>query len=148
MALIEAELATYLMGVTELVALIGTRVYPNVAPSGNTYPCVTYFKVTSNRVRDMGGESGLVQSRIQVNAWAIDTATSRGYAAAKAVADKIRTKLDSFRGTMGATQIDAIFLLDESDLFDKELAVNEAVVYGIRQDFQVRHRETVDANTI
>jgi hypothetical protein len=141
MALIEAEIASFLIGNAQVTALVGTHIYPNKAPVEEAYPCVTYFRVSGFRIRDMSGASGLTHARIQINSWSFD------YAVAKAIADRIRRELDNFRGTMGATAIDAIFLMEEADLVDKKLAVDSTVPYGIRQDYQIRHREQVDDNT-
>lgn len=141
MALIEAEFHAHLVGDMDITALVATRIFPNKTPVGVTYPCVTYFKVSDIPASDMNGCTGLTKARFQVNAWSFD------YGNAKAIADAIRKRLGSFRGTMGSTQIDAIQRLDGGDITDKKLAVDSSIPHGVRGDYEVRYREATDENT-
>ncbi len=143
--MLESDLLTFLASKTTITSLVSSRIYPNKAPLGVTYPCVTYFKVSATRIRDMDGASGMVHSRIQINAW--DNTPTTGYSSVKAIADAIRKEVDNYTGAMGSTTVDAVQLLEEADLLDKKLATDVVVPYGVRQDFQIRHREAVDNNT-
>jgi hypothetical protein len=144
---IESDIATFLMNNATVSAIVEDRVYPNQTPRDVEYPCVTYFRVSSSPIGDMGGASGMVHARIQINSWAKGNGA---YIAAHGLADAIRDKIDHFRGTLsgGLHTIDAVHLVDEGDVKDKRLGVDDTVPYGVRQDYDVHYRWTVDDNTV
>jgi hypothetical protein len=92
------------------------RVYALVLPDGMARPAITYQRITSTPINDVGGHSGLDQVQLQVDCWA-DT-----YGAAKELAEQVRV-------VMQAASFMALLLTDE-DEFEKE-----SKLYRVRSDY-------------
>lgn len=114
-------------GSTALSALVGTRVYRVRLPQNVTYPAVTYWKVSGNRLHDTQGPTGESDPRVQVSCW------SRSQAQAEDVAEAVRGVLDGWSSTGGVHMTQ---LVNETDLYD-----NEVEVYHIALDFVLMHEE-------
>lgn len=69
MSVTEDVVAT-LTGDAGLSALVGTRVYPVLAPQGTTRPFVTYQRIGADNRAVLGGEVSGDQEQIQLDAWA------------------------------------------------------------------------------
>ena len=61
-----AALGTY----ANLAAMIGTRIYPDVADQGATTPRVVWQEVSNTPQNSMSGHDGLDNYRIQITSWA------------------------------------------------------------------------------
>lgn len=98
MITIEEGLYHFLTNNAGLVALVGTRVYPNRLPQSGTLPALTYQRIDSPRIatHDTAGASGTARPRFQFDCWGAT------YATCKAVSDALRAALNGYRGTMGA----------------------------------------------
>lgn len=96
MGTLMAEQALYarLTGHAGLSALIGTRLYPNVAPQNATMPYGVYQRISGPRDYHLGGSSRFLQALIQVS-WVGGT-----YASAKACAEQARLAMDGYSGTV------------------------------------------------
>lgn len=133
--MIDADLASFLIAAAPLDSSIGNRVYPNkVPPAGEYLPAVTYYRVSTEYLKDMGGSAGLARARFQVNCWA------ERYKPAKELAAAVRGLLDDYVGTMGGTVIDRIFCVEEADILDPKLGIDADVPYGVRQDYMIHYR--------
>ena len=134
MASIDTALYTRLGGFAGLTALVSTRIYPPPVPQNATYPCVSYSQVSGVRDYVMGNQSGLVQSRYQLDSWAT---TSTG---ARAVAEQVRLALSNYAGTSDTIVIDYVLMESETRIFE-----DESDLHRISQDFIVHYRETLPA---
>lgn len=117
-------------------ALVATRVHPQVLPQRPTYPAVRYAVIDTPRDMHMQGASGLTWPRVQIDGFA------QTYAAAVELAKAIRLAMNGFQGTMGTgpgVEVDAVFLVDERDLYDDDTELEG--LYGISQDFEIHHHE-------
>ena len=112
------------------VKAITTRVYPGYVPQDPTYPLIVYMKVTGERDHHVQGPSGFAHPRFQVEAWA------ETYAAAKALANAIRAKLDGYTGTTGTVKIRSTLIESEQDIYESALPCHR-----ISMDFIVWHDE-------
>jgi len=108
----------------------GERIYPLSLPADPTLPAIVYTRISTPRLRSLTGFAGLARPRLQFLAWA------SSYAAAKVLADEIRTALDGYQGTVSGLQI-------QSSFAENELAMLEPQTgrYGIPADFIVAHVE-------
>ena len=70
------------------VKAVTTRCYYNYIPQSPTYPLIVIQRVTGSRIHHLGGPSGAVRPRFQIEAWA------ETYSAAKGLANLIRAALD------------------------------------------------------
>lgn len=111
--MIGAIIRTALAGDAALTALVGTRIYPEVAPDEAGLPFVVYT------IR--GGEG------VEGNAplWSV-TVTANAYGEsdgqAEAVGQAVRAVLDGFDGGDAVYLVRALWMTDYSEQFDFELA--------------------------
>ncbi|TCM56157.1 uncharacterized protein DUF3168 [Rhizobium sp. PP-F2F-G48] len=102
----EEALIALLLAHAELVELVGTKVRPGRASQTDIAPFVVVQVIDKSRAYTMKGHSGLVRSRIQIDAYA------DSFAQAKAIARIIEARLSGYKD--GAFK--AIFLEDHRDL--------------------------------
>jgi hypothetical protein len=126
----EAFIVARLAEVSAVTALVGTRVYPGVAPTNAIRPYVVYTRITTPRVRSTKGLSHLASPRYQIDAWAASALE------AKAVIDAVRDALDGYKGTLVGVRVGGVITQDESA--DSEI---EAGLYRHRGEFTVWHDE-------
>jgi len=86
---IETDFYSTLSGDGGVSALVGTKIHPHIVPEGTALPYITYSMVVGTPFNKLAGRTGLEKKRIQVNCWAST------YAAAKALAEAVKTALDS-----------------------------------------------------
>lgn len=111
------------------VKAVTTRCYYNYIPQSPTYPLIVMQRVTGNRIHHLGGPSGAVRPRFQIEAWA------ETYAAAKGLANLIRAALDGKEHTQGGVKFSC---LSQAEIDGYEEAVN---AHRIIQDYSVRYTE-------
>lgn len=136
MATIQEALVSVLEGSAAVAALVGDRIYPEVAEQGAPLPRVTYQRVSALRSWDMGGPSGLVESRFQFDAWG-DT-----YARMVQLVEAIRTALDGFAGAPLGVAIQLARLVDDAELDEPTEDAGEKSIPRTRLDFLVTYEES------
>lgn len=119
-----------------LPVLVGARVYWNERPQATALPSVTLTRVTGQPQYEMDRPSGLVMSRVQVDCWGAT------YASAKGVARAIKSVSSGFRGTVGGTAFQGVFIDSERDL-DLEPTTPDAAerFHRVSLDLMVWHDE-------
>lgn len=126
---VEQMFVKELQATAGVVALVGTRIYPQAAPQGTTADYVTY-EASKNPIQDHGGSGGLYRARIS---FLCHAAT---YANAKALAEAILAALDGRRGTIQGVAVGAILSEMEADAgFDDETRMHVVAV-----DFRVLYQ--------
>ena len=114
MAAIETTLYNRLSGYAGLIALVSTRISPNIKAQDSALPAVTYRRVSSTRYNAMAVDAQVVKARFQVDVWA------SSYESAAAVRDQVRACLQRWRdGTAGAVVQDT-FIVTETDLYEDD----------------------------
>lgn len=139
MAVLEENLYTYLQTKAAVTALVSTRVYPDAAPQTATLPFLVYTRISTVREHKFGSagtETGLTQSRIQIDCYAST------YSGVSALSEQVRLALSGFRGTFGSGFANRISLVDENDLpadpdYGEQIGVRRKTL-----DFMVWHQET------
>lgn len=99
-----------LAGVTSIVGSNPMRVYPVRLMPNSTYPAMTYQRIDGQPQYSHSGYSDLVFARYQLTIW-----TARyqdGKTLELALKAKPPTGINGYRGTVGDTRIDRIFLID------------------------------------
>lgn len=92
-----------------LVALVGMRVYPSIAPSSAAFPYVTVQRLAVGSIYHFLGASATHDTLVQVDCWALSAAE------AQHVAQVIRQSLDGFTGVWDGLEIDGVFIENEID---------------------------------
>lgn len=133
-----AEIAVFdrLSNFAGLTALVSNRIFPNIIPPKKAMPAVTYQLITYQPTLAMGSNAGVSRSRIQVSCFGRGSGSASAYASAKGVRDQVVAALDRFRGTAGGVVVQAIYILNEVDLYD-----DNAKVDGVAIDFDVVFEE-------
>ena len=132
MAEVEAGIFGRLSGQTALTNLVGTKIFPGMAPPRTAMPYITYFKVSDYRVHAMRGDPGLAGPRIQVDVW------STSFTQAKSISIQVRTALQDFSGSTGGVAFQRIFFEDENSFTEMDLETDEPT-YHISQDYFAWH---------
>jgi hypothetical protein len=77
---IQQKIYEALAGFAALSALVGTRVYPDIAPQDVARPFVVWQEISLQQMNDMSGSaesSGLSNYHIQVTSWAAKATDAR-----------------------------------------------------------------------
>jgi hypothetical protein len=107
----EAAVRACLVANAEVAALVASRIYALKLPQPPTLPAVTYQRISAQRDHTLSGPSGLVRSRVQIDAW------GRTYSEAKSVADAVRRALAHFEDAT----VQAALITSDRDLFEDEV---------------------------
>lgn len=125
-----------LIATTGVTDLVGTRIYPLELPQDVTYPAIRYQQVSGPRSHVMGADTGTVDGRFQVDAFATT------YSGAKALAAQIRLALSRWGGTAGGVTVEHIFLANEHDRFESDpLEGGTPGVHRVLLDFIIHYEE-------
>lgn len=126
----EAAIINRLLAAAALAALVGRRVTPGRRAQGAPLPAVVLHRVDGARDYHLGGPSGLVASRIQIDCWA------NTYGDAKRTARAVEAELSAARWTVDAVRINAVLIADErDDTFDED----GNALYRTSLDLMVHH---------
>ena len=110
---IHQDLYEYLKVHRLVSAQVGTRIFPQMAPTSATKPYITYDQISSDQQHHMDGPSRLCMATFDISVWS-DSSEEMNE-----VAEAVRLALDGFRSDMLPKQSDitGIFLRNESDDF-------------------------------
>lgn len=132
----EAVLRSALVGSTAVTTLIGTRVYPVIAPATAPLPLVTWRRTGITRSQTLGAPLGVPQVSVEYQIYAAT------YEAAREIADAMRVILDGYGGTVDNTIVKQTSLDNESDEFVQLQGSDLPAVYQITQTYEVWWQET------
>lgn len=86
----EAEVYKLLKNDTGVSAIVGSRIYPMVAPQNVAKPYITYRVITGLKFQCIGGEIYQGNYRFQIDVW------SETYSNAKAISTAVKSSLVGF----------------------------------------------------
>lgn len=132
----EAVLRSALIANATVAGLIGTRIYPVLAPAAAQLPLVTWRRSGITRAQTLGGPMGVPQVSVE---YSIFAAT---YETAREIADAMRVTLDGYGGTVDNTTVRQTALDNESDEFVQLQGSDLPAVYQITQSYDVWWQET------
>ena len=116
---------------TNISNLVGTRIFPNVAPQTTTFPFIIYDVngVQPNDTKE--GVSTLDTNDVMISCY------SETYSEASRLAQYIRIAMDRINeGTYGGEQIQSSQFQSYNDIFDD--TSDDAGIYRKALDFQIR----------
>lgn len=135
---LEQAFVAYASSQERLTALVGTRIYEEIAEQDTPLPYITYHIVSEQRdAYSLDGANGQVESRLQVNLWAA-TGVKR-----RQLVDTFRHTLDGFKGQWNGTEIQSMFVDDDGSAFEASAGNEQSRSWGWRFDLLVTHEETV-----
>jgi hypothetical protein len=130
---LQQSVFAYLSSHADVTAVVGGRIYPLVLPQKPTYPAITYFKVSEQRIRGLAlDEPDQSRARVQFSCW------GRTYDEAKAAADAVTAALKDYAGTLGGAG--GVEVLDSEIEGDADLYDAEAGVYHVPVDVMILHK--------
>jgi len=132
----EAVLRTALVGATAVTSLVGTRIYPVLAPASASLPFVTWRRVGIQREQTLGNPMGVPRVTLEYNVYGTT------YDQARSVADAMRKVLDGYGGTADNTVVDQVSLENESDDFVSLGGAEMPPAYQITQFYDIRWQES------
>lgn len=131
---IRKALRTFLLADASIVAVVVDRVYALRIPQGVKSSSIVVTRVSGPGDYHMDGPSGLMNARIQIDAWAT-TAD-----AAATLANLVKDRIDGYRGAMGSganiITVHGVFVADLREDYD-----DEAELYRSGRDFFIHHLE-------
>lgn len=136
---IRSDLRKYLSEQDTIIPVVASRIYPILRPQDDALPALTYTRMTGGHGHNLKQSSG----------WAIATfeieCLAETYAAADALAEIVRQKMQGFSGLMGTTKVQSAILDDESDSIEAPEDDSDEVVFIITLYYRILHTESVPA---
>lgn len=132
----EAVLRSALVANGTVSGLIGTRVYPVLAPATASLPMVTWRRTGINREQTLGAPMGVPRVTVEYSIYGTT------YEQAREVADAMRVVLDGYGGTADNTTVRQTSLENESDDFVTLAGADMPPVYQITQTYDIWWQET------
>lgn len=132
----EAVLRSALTASTAVTTLIGSRIYPVLAPASAALPLVTWRRSGIQREQTLGGPMGLPRVTVEYSIYGTT------YENAREIADAMRLVLDGYGGVEGTTQVNQTSLENESDDFVTLAGADLPPVYQITQSYDVWWQES------
>lgn len=131
----EAAVRNRLVTTTAVTALVGTRVYPVIAPADADLPFVTWRRTSIQRQHSLSGPIGVPMVMLTVDAFATT------YEAVRDLADTVRVSLDGWGGTFQNTVVSNVSLENESDGFVQLAGGDVPPVYTVQMTFGILWQE-------
>lgn len=115
--MIEYGLKAFLCAQTNIAALVGDRVSPEIKEQDQGYPSITYSRERTQRNTLFEGQSDFVKAEFQIDAWA------ESYDDAKLLQNEIRKAMRNFKdGMMDTIPVNRVYLEDtEADVFEHSI---------------------------
>lgn len=113
---------------SNITAIIGTNIYPDITPQNVDYPFIVYSIIDSNPVDFKDGQSNLEEIDLQIDVY------TQNYDTTQNLANLIRNRLDRFVGTLEGVEVQSIkYVRQSSQVFNAELSV-----YWVSIDFMIK----------
>lgn len=132
----ESVLRSALVGNTSVTAIVGSRIYPVLAPATAALPFVTWRRTSINREQTLSAPMGVPRVSVDYSIYATT------YEQARDTADAMRRVLDGYGGTADNTEVKQTSLENESDDFVTLAGADMPPVYQITQTYDVWWQET------
>lgn len=132
----EAALRTVLVSTTVVTSMVGTRVYPLLAPKAASLPFIVWRRAGITREHTLAGPMGMPNVSVEMQTLAAT------YEDAREVADRVRLVLDGYGGTVNNVEVKNVSLENESDDFVQLAGGDLPPVYQVTQTFNVLWQES------
>lgn len=136
--LVLEALRGHLTSTPELTALVGQRIYQDIAPQNASRPNIIYMRISRGDTQAKQGRANLIESRVQFTIAADTKALVRD------ISDIMRDALAEFAGPMGTSLTGVVNVVQVRTSGEVDLYDEDASVYYRHQDFVIRHRYKED----
>jgi len=129
-----------LSGSTVLADIVGTEIYPDVAPSSATYPHVIFSTIDDVPHKAMGSALDFLESDVQIDAYVDDTQVQPLQTLLSTLSDV----LHDYSGSTSGLDVDTIQLENTQPGLFENIGSGDAAHYVRRgiQDYVVWYRST------
>jgi hypothetical protein len=133
----EAAIRSALVADASVARLLGTRIYPVIAPASAAAPFATYRRSAVQRSQSLAGPTGVTTVLLALDLYA------ESYESVRELADVCRVALDGYGGiTADSVLVNNVSLDNEADGF-AQLAGGEAPpLYSVSQTYSILWQET------
>lgn len=131
----EAFLYQRLTSQTAVSSLIGSRVFPLLAPTGTPLPLVVYQRTSVERPQSLTGNVGNPVVTLQL------TTYGTSYTSVKTIARAVRLAVDNWTGTTAGVTIQRTTLVTEADGVDMPADDQMLPYYSVQQSYEFRINE-------
>ena len=132
----EAVLRSALVGNTSVTSMVGTRIYPLLAPKTAALPFIIWRRSGISREHTLAGPMGVPNVSVEMQSFAAT------YEDVREVADRVRLVLDGYGGTVNNVEVKHVSLEQESDDFVQLAGGDLPPAYQVTQTFNVLWQET------
>lgn len=132
----EAVLRSALVASANVSALVGSRIYPILAPQTAALPFIVWRRSGISREHTLAGPMGV--STVSVEMQLLATT----YEQARELADRCRLVLDGYGATLNNTEVKHVSLEQESDDFVQLAGGDLPPVYQVTQTYNILWQET------
>lgn len=132
----EAVIRSALVSSTAVSAVVSSRIYPVIAPANAALPLITFRRSSVRRGQSLSGPIGNPTVGLDLDIYATT------YEAARELADKCRTVLDGYGGTVNNVEVSNTSLDNEYDGFVQLSGGEVPPVYSVTQVYSVLWQET------
>lgn len=131
----EAAVRNRLVTTPAVTAIVGSRVYPVIAPADADLPFVTWRRTSIQRQHSLSGPIGVPMVMLTVDLFATT------YEGVRELADAARVSLDGWGGTFQNTVVSNVSLENESDGFVQLAGGDVPPVYTVQMTFGILWKE-------
>lgn len=132
----EAVVRSALVTNNAVSALVGTRIYPVVAPASAALPYMVWRRAAVRRSQSLGGPVGTPVVSLDLEIFAST------YEGARDLADKCRSVLDGYGGTVDNVEVSNVTLDNEFDGFAVLQGSDLPIEYTVTQSYSVLWQES------
>ena len=129
----QADLRSLLLADAGLSALVGSRVTWTMRPQATALPAVVLTIISEVRPYTYAGEVALYETRVQADTYAASAYVARDVD--RALAETV----SGFKGDVGGTVFDGIFIVSRFDAIE-EPGAGSAPVHRISRDLMIHHK--------
>uniref|UniRef100_A0A6M3KE64 DUF3168 domain-containing protein n=1 Tax=viral metagenome TaxID=1070528 RepID=A0A6M3KE64_9ZZZZ len=129
MAEVEQGVFARLSGQAGVTAIVGTKIYPLIAPPDASLPFVVCTKISDIKHHAVSNDISLTVARVQVDSM------STSHAQAISLSHAVRVALQDYAGTTGGVGFQRIFLEDRTNLSEFDIDSGKTT-HRISQDFK------------
>jgi hypothetical protein len=132
----EQAISTVLLADPAVAAVIGTRIYPVLAPASADLPFATWRRSGVQRQQTLSGPMGMPTVLLSIELFAIT------YEAVRDLADRVRRALDGYGGSPSdSVVVNNVSLDNEIDGFVQLAGGDMPPVYSVSQTFSIMWSE-------
>lgn len=120
----------YLIAQSDLTALVGYNIYPDVLPQKVNYPAIAFEQISGQRVLAFGNDTNYIHPVVRFNCYA------DSFDEARTVGEKLRSAMQNLIGTMSSLTNVTVMLVSESDNYNYDVDR-----YVDEMEFEIWHDE-------